>query len=246
VLSPLDVTVVSWVGSGGLPQFAETSAVFTSMHIYVNPRFLASPVRDVVIAYMFAYNLLWAPSQARSMAHYYGERQRRVVEANFKAVEVLTRVKGWSERASLEQVYNLRLGQHRSFVARGKSAAPGDVAPCEQIRDLLGRFPRHREWMRGRECAPDVTSGATGATDSEPGAEAGMRSNPDEPKGVQELARDVAPHPPSGRIHLASGAFIEADTWWEEGTFLFYSRSGTTAGVPRSQVIRIEGTPGPR
>jgi hypothetical protein len=50
----------------------------------------------------------------------------------------------------------------------------------------------------------------------------------------------------AGKLHTRYGFAIDADTWWEESGILFYEKNGVRQAVPRGDVERIEGTPGPR
>jgi hypothetical protein len=78
---------------------------------------------------------------------------QREVEANAKSVEILTRVKGWPEATALRMVYNFLIASHRA-IAQGRTVQlASHKPPCEEIKDLLGRFPQHRAWTIGLECA---------------------------------------------------------------------------------------------
>src|SRR5262249_55737434 len=47
----------------------------------------------------------------------------------------------------------------------------------------------------------------------------------------------------AGQIHLRYGYAISAEYWWEDGGMLWYVRNGERAAVPRSDVVRVEGSP---
>jgi hypothetical protein len=50
MISPLVVSVASWVGNPSLPQFASSPAVKSGNQLYLNRRLLRASNRDVVIA----------------------------------------------------------------------------------------------------------------------------------------------------------------------------------------------------
>jgi hypothetical protein len=70
-------------------------------------------------------------------------------DANAKAVEVLVRVRGYPEATALRLVY-----VHLEAAHRRGMALLGHASACEEIRDLLGRFPQHRSLTRSWTCAP--------------------------------------------------------------------------------------------
>ncbi len=149
----IDVVVAPWLGpSTNLQSMAGVGVVLSGGDLHVAPAFLQSPNRDVIVAYLLGHHLLKAPSQAKSLQDYEQERRRRGMDANAKAVEVLVRARHRTEAESLQAVYRWLLGRHRAGAA-GQAAAR-EAAPCDQIRDLLGRFPQHREWTATLECAP--------------------------------------------------------------------------------------------
>src|SRR5215831_3706492 len=45
------------------------------------------------------------------------------------------------------------------------------------------------------------------------------------------------------RIYPINGAPIDADSWWQEESIIFYKIGETILGMPRSNVDRIEGLP---
>ena len=154
MISPLVVSVASWVGNPSLPQFASSPAVKSGNQLYLNRRLLRASNRDVVIATALAYEMLRGPGQASSLADRERERAQMMLDANARAVDILVRVKGMSEAAALEQVYASLLGLHRAAIASAGPPEPGAVRPCDAIGDLLRRYPDSRASFAGRECAP--------------------------------------------------------------------------------------------
>jgi hypothetical protein len=154
MVAPLEVSVVSWVGSGSVPQYASSPAVYTRGGLYLNRRLLRASNRDLVIATALAYEMLRAPSKATSLAERDRERAQIVRDGHARAVDILVQVKGLSEEAALEQMYAWLVAIHRAAPASSRPAEPGRVPACELIADLLRRFPRGSERFTGRECAP--------------------------------------------------------------------------------------------
>lgn len=124
--------------------------------LLIAPPVLTGPDRDATVAHELAHHLLGhepprvgTPGPAEDPR----EQARREADANAKSVEILVRVRGWPERTALAAVYEKLLRQHRAVAAGQAIVAPGHRPPCEEIRDLLGRFPQHRSWTAGLECA---------------------------------------------------------------------------------------------
>lgn len=42
------------------------------------------------------------------------------------------------------------------------------------------------------------------------------------------------------RLHLEGGGFVDAESWWLDGSWIRYDSVGGTIGIPRSIVVRIE------
>jgi hypothetical protein len=76
----------------------------------------------------------------------------RELDANAKAVEILTRVKGWPEATSLRVVAD-KLRSTIRAQQRGAPVGLGHLPACEELRDLLARFPQHRALFAGWSCA---------------------------------------------------------------------------------------------
>jgi hypothetical protein len=154
MVSPLDVSVASWVGNPSLPQYAASPAVKTGNHLFLNRRLLRASNRDLVIATALAYEMLRGPGRAASIADRQRERAQMALDGNAKAVDILIQVKGMPERAALDQMYAWLLGMHHAAVAAVRPPEPDSVRPCDAIGDLLRRYPDAKDWFAGRECAP--------------------------------------------------------------------------------------------
>ena len=154
MVTPLEVSVASWVGNPSLPQYASTPAVYTGSSLFLNRRLLRASNRDLVIATALAYEMLRASSKATTVAERERERAQIGLDGTARAVDILVKVKGMSEEAALEQMYAWLLAIHRTAVASGRAAQPGSAPTCQAIGYLLRRFPEVRERFAGRECAP--------------------------------------------------------------------------------------------
>jgi len=135
--STVDVVVASWVGSTSLAALAEAGAVYADGRLYLAPAVLGSRHRDALVAVGLGFYLVNRPSRARDLPEFERERQQQLLDANAKAVEVLTRVKGWAEQASVQAVSEWLRGQRRDA----------------EVRELLDRFPQHRDAVAGRDPA---------------------------------------------------------------------------------------------
>jgi hypothetical protein len=124
--------------------FTITTSMLTSRH------------RDSIVAHELAHYLLDhdRPLTGTLALDWQREQEARELDANAKAVEILVRVRRLSEHEALSVVYNHLLAFNRLVVARRTVIPWGHRPPCEEIADLLRRFPSHRAWSAGLECAP--------------------------------------------------------------------------------------------
>jgi len=83
------------------------------------------------------------------------EQELRELDANAKAVEILTRA-GRTEEAALRLVYDHLLSFQRAMRGGSVVLPWGHRPPCDEIRDLLERFPAHAVGTASLECAPAV------------------------------------------------------------------------------------------
>lgn len=153
MLAPLEVSVAPWVGTGSLPQYATAPAVYTRGALYLGRRVLRAPNRYLVIAKALAYEMLRAPSKATTVAERDRERAILGMESNARAVAILIEVGGAPEEAALEEMYAWLLAIHRTSATR-PGPPPGGVSACDEIADLLRRYPGSAGRFAGRECAP--------------------------------------------------------------------------------------------
>jgi hypothetical protein len=117
---------------------------------------LTSRYRDEIVAHELAHYLLDhdRPLAGTLSLDWQREQELRELDANAKSVEVLMRVRGLPEEEALKRVYDYLLAWNRTVVARRTVIPWGHRAPCEEIAELLGRFPQYRGWSAGLECAP--------------------------------------------------------------------------------------------
>ena len=128
----------------------------------VNQLVLRSEFRDAIVAHELAHYVLGhdaalaAPTPEARLA----ERQQRELDANAKSVEILTRVRGVPEDQALRMAYSYLLNVHRRLQRSPGEDLLGHRPPCEEIADLLARYPAQRTWTSGLECAPGGAAAA--------------------------------------------------------------------------------------
>jgi len=122
---------------------------------------LMSTFRDAIVAHELAHYVLGhdAPLPGDSYEEQQRAYQEREQDANAKSVEILQRVGGMSEERALRTVYAYLLGVHWAFERYPRLKLSGHKPPCEEIGDLLTRFPGQRAWTDSLECArPGLSS----------------------------------------------------------------------------------------
>lgn len=128
----------------------------------VNQLVLRSEFRDAIVAHELAHYVLGhdaaltAPTPEARLA----ERQQRELDANAKSVEILTRVRGVPEDHALRMAYSYLLNVHRRLQRSPGEDLLGHRPPCEEIADLLARYPAQLTWTSGLECAPGHAAAA--------------------------------------------------------------------------------------
>ena len=152
----IEVSVMK-LGSTNLDSLANVGVVYSLGKLLVDPGLLEAPTRDVLIAKVLALQLAPRVHAADSLADYQRQRRHQSFEANAKAVEVLVQIKGWTERTALQRVHAWLLGLN----VRGVPPREGQPTPCEQIVDLLARFPDQKDWMAGASCSPTPAGGVS-------------------------------------------------------------------------------------
>jgi len=122
----------------------------------VNRLVLGSEFRDAIVAHELAHYVL---GHDAPLAGATGDARRREVEqreldANAKAVEILAWVRAVPEDQALRMVYSYLLNVHRRLQRSPGEDLLGHRPPCDEIADLLGRYPQQLVWTAGLECAP--------------------------------------------------------------------------------------------
>jgi hypothetical protein len=167
VPQPIAPRLAPWVETTGA--LAGAGGVSSGGRLHLGPGALTSPHRDALVAAALAYDLVRRPSRARSLADFDREQRQQFMDTHAKAVEVLTRARGWPEWTALDAVYEWLLGQHRAGVpAQETVIGRSRATPCEEIADLLGRYPAQRAWTEGLTCAGGPEAGPAAITASAP------------------------------------------------------------------------------
>jgi uncharacterized protein DUF955 len=122
----------------------------------VNRLVLGSEFRDAIVAHELGHYVLGhdAPLAAATPEARQRDREQRELDANAKAVEILARVRGVPEDQGVRMVYSYLLNVHRRLQRTPGEDLLGHRPPCEEIADLLARFPRQLVWTASLECAP--------------------------------------------------------------------------------------------
>ncbi len=122
----------------------------------VNQLVLRSEFRDAIVAHELAHYVLGhdAALTAATPEARLAERQQRELDANAKSVEILTRVRGVPEDQALRMAYSYLLNVHRRLQRSPGEDLLGHRPPCEEIADLLARYPAQLTWTSRLECAP--------------------------------------------------------------------------------------------
>lgn len=134
------------------PHVAGEGGSFRGGMITVSDRVILHPHREALMAHELAHYLLDHHLDQKtfpSLREYYEWQRPREVEANTKAVEILQRVKEVSERDAFKLFHDFLLAIHRSG-----SSLPTHHPACEEIGDLVKRFPAQWWWTKDLECAP--------------------------------------------------------------------------------------------
>jgi hypothetical protein len=125
----------------------------------VNRLVLGSEFRDAIVAHELAHYVLGhdAPLAGATPAARRREREQRELDANATAVAILTQVRQVPEDQALRMVYSYLLNVHHRLQRAPGEDLRGHRPPCEEIADLLGRYPRQSGWTVSLECAPART-----------------------------------------------------------------------------------------
>jgi hypothetical protein len=127
---------------------------------------LTSTFRDAIVAHELGHYVLGHDTPLSGASSYERERdyQRRELDANAKGVEILVRVAGFSEERALRIMYEYLVGVQWALERYPRLDLRGHKLPCEEIADLLVRFPRQRAWTAALDCAPPAVGEAPGPT----------------------------------------------------------------------------------
>jgi hypothetical protein len=111
-------------------------------NFYINVGMLNSRNLNSLVAHELAHYVLGhdMPVAGASMAEFQLAQELRELDANAKAVEILMRVKGMSEKDAVGTVVTHLRGAQRA-VERGGPITPGHRTPAAEIADLLARYP---------------------------------------------------------------------------------------------------------
>ena len=119
--------------------------------LLITPRALTSPHRLALVAHELGHYVLG--HVASPIAHQYRLSQpAKEMDANAKAVEILVRLRGMSEGDALRLICDYLLAVHR--LPDPSTGFLGHASACEEVKDLLRRFPQYRAWTVNLKCAP--------------------------------------------------------------------------------------------
>ncbi|HET7343398.1 MAG TPA: ImmA/IrrE family metallo-endopeptidase [Methylomirabilota bacterium] len=119
----------------------------------VSTPMLLSRYRDALVAHELAHYVLGHDRPLHGSAlEASREQEQRELDANATAVEILVRGRR-SPDAALGLVYDYLLAFHRLVSANATVVPWGHRPPCDEIADLLERFPAQRAWTAALPCA---------------------------------------------------------------------------------------------
>ena len=127
---------------------------------------LMSTFRDAIVAHELGHYVLGhdAPFTGASSAQVERDYQQRELDANAKGVEILVRVAGFSEARALRTMLEYLAGVQWAYERYPRLNLRGHKRPCDEIADLLVRFPRQRVWTAALPCVPPPAGEASGHT----------------------------------------------------------------------------------
>ena len=122
----------------------------------VNRLVLGSEFRDAIVAHELAHYVLGhdAPLAGDTNNARRREVEQRELDANATSVEILAWVRKVPEDQALRMVYSYLLNVHRRLQRSPGEDLLGHRPPCDEIADLLRRYPQQLVWTARLECAP--------------------------------------------------------------------------------------------
>src|SRR5216684_4951813 len=122
----------------------------------VNELVLRSEFRDAIVAHELAHYVLGhdAPLAGATNDARRREVEQRELDANATSVEILAWVRQVPEDQALRMVYSYLLNVHRRLQRSPGEDLLGHRPPCDEIADLLRRYPQQLVWKARLECAP--------------------------------------------------------------------------------------------
>ena len=122
----------------------------------VNRLVLGSEFRDAIVAHELAHYVLGhdAPLAGATNDARRREVEQRELDANATSVEILAGVRQVPEDQALRMVYSYLLNVHRRLQRAPSEDLLGHRPPCDEIADLLRRYPQQLVWTARLECAP--------------------------------------------------------------------------------------------
>jgi hypothetical protein len=132
-------------------------AYYRQGNFYLNETQLDTGNVTALVAHELAHYVLGhdAPlTGAATLAESAQKQELRELDANAKAVEILAWVRAVPEDQALRMVYSYLLNVHRRLLRSPGEDLLGHRPPCDEIADLLGRYPRQLGWTGDLECAP--------------------------------------------------------------------------------------------